>query len=103
MHDPNETAPAPTKSKVLTLEGKPYAPEDDLPVDDATVEMLEDYLQRAKAGELVAVAVIAIRSDNCVRAGCTGVFDHQVEPMAGGLEVMKFRFLGNYFYEDSEI
>ena len=52
------------KPKVVSLFGGCFAPEEEVKANKIVIEVLEDYLQRAKAGELIGVTIAARTKDN---------------------------------------
>lgn len=52
------------EAKVVSLFGGCVTPSEEVRANGIVIEVLEDYLQRAKAGELIGVAIAARTKDN---------------------------------------
>ncbi len=74
-------------NKIIHLADRP-----EMQPDDRLIVMLEDALERAKAGELKGVAIISIMSDGCVLDGWSSG-DYSRYAMLGGIESLKLDFM----------
>lgn len=77
-------------SKIVSLTGSPIA--DVRKVDAEAVKALEEFLDMARAGEIVGFVAIAERADGTHPTLRAGPF--KIEPMIGWLERLKSRLIG---------
>lgn len=67
-------------------------------VDETAVTILEEFLERAKAGELEGVIVVATTTDDSIRYAVSAVMSRN--DIIGGMERVKFDILMQMYNEN---